>query len=407
MQKQSQLFGKTNKEFKQFESLNATLLQKAGFIHQEMAGVYSFLPLGKLVLDKIEVIVKEEMSKISNEINMPSLSSKESWEITGRLNTIDVLMKGLGANKASSDKNNAEYILNPTHEEIITPIAKKYNMSYKDFPFALFQIQTKFRNEARPKSGLLRGREFRMKDLYSFHTSMEDLKEYYEIVKESYFTIFERLGLKEYTVLVRSSGGDFTTDYSEEFQILCKNGEDTIYHDKENDIYYNKEIADKSIMKNGKLASEAGNIFILKDKFSKDFDYTVQLQNNTQSPIYMGCYGMGTSRIMGIIAENFNDENGIIWPESVSPYDYHLISQSKEFEKDIKKIIEKIQSKNKTVLWDDRENVSIGEKFTDSDLIGIPTRIVISKRSLESGGVEIKERKNKDSSIVKIDNLNI
>jgi prolyl-tRNA synthetase len=407
MQKQSQLFGKTNKEFKQFESLNATLLQKAGFIHQEMAGVYSFLPLGKLVLDKIEVIVKEEMSKISNEINMPSLSSKESWEITGRLNTIDVLMKGLGANKASSDKNNAEYILNPTHEEIITPIAKKYNMSYKDFPFALFQIQTKFRNEARPKSGLLRGREFRMKDLYSFHTSMEDLKEYYEIVKESYFTIFERLGLKEYTVLVRSSGGDFTTDYSEEFQILCKNGEDTIYHDKENDIYYNKEIADKSIMKNGKLASEAGNIFILKDKFSKDFDYTVQLQNNIQSPVYMGCYGMGTSRIMGIIAENFNDENGIIWPESVSPYDYHLISQSKEFEKDIKKIIEKIQSKNKTVLWDDRENVSMGEKFTDSDLIGIPTRIVISKRSLESGGVEIKERKNKDSSIVKIDNLNI
>jgi prolyl-tRNA synthetase len=407
MQKQSQLFGKTNKEFKQFESLNATLLQKAGFIHQEMAGVYSFLPLGKLVLDKIEVIVKEEMSKISNEINMPSLSSKESWEITGRLNTIDVLMKGLGANKASSDKNNAEYILNPTHEEIITPIAKKYNMSYKDFPFALFQIQTKFRNEARPKSGLLRGREFRMKDLYSFHTSMEDLKEYYEIVKESYFTIFERLGLKEYTVLVRSSGGDFTTDYSEEFQILCKNGEDTIYHDKENDIYYNKEIADKSIMKNGKLASEAGNIFILKDKFSKDFDYTVQLQNNIQSPVYMGCYGMGTSRIMGIIAENFNDENGLIWPESVSPYDYHLISQSKEFEKDIKKIIEKIQSKNKTVLWDDRENVSMGEKFTDSDLIGIPTRIVISKRSLESGGVEIKERKNKDSSIVKIDNLNI
>ena len=402
MQRQSRLFGKTNKEAKEFESLNATLLQKGGFIHQEMAGVYSYLPLGKLVLDKIENIVREEMLKIANEINMPALASKESWATTGRLDTVDILMKTIGANEKSYERHSGEYILNPTHEEVITPLAKEYNVSYKNFPFALFQIQTKFRNEARSKSGLLRGREFRMKDLYSFHTSIEDLKDYYEEVKKSYFTIFERLGLKEYTVIAKASGGDFTTDYSDEFQILCNNGEDIIYYDDKTDTYYNKEVAKKEILHNGKTASEGGNIFILKDKFTKAFDYTYQSKDNKKGEIYMGCYGLGTSRVMGIVAEIFNDESGLIWPESISPYDIHLITYGNITSKDIDKIKEIADKKNKTILWDDREEVSMGEKLKDSDLLGITTRLILSEKSIQSGGVEIKKRNKKESTIIPI-----
>jgi prolyl-tRNA synthetase len=405
MQRQSSLFGKTNKEAKEFESLNATLLTKAGFIHQEMAGVYSYLPLGKLVLDKIENLVREEMLKISNEINMPSLASKELWSTTGRIDSVDVLMKTIGANAKSYERNNVEYILNPTHEEVITPLAKEYIVSYKHFPFALFQIQTKFRNEARAKSGLLRGREFRMKDLYSFHTSIEDLKEYYEKVKKSYFIIFEKLGLKEYTVLVKASGGDFTNDYSDEFQVLCKNGEDIIYYDDKTNTYYNKEVASKDILHNGKNASEAGNIFILKDKFTKAFDYTYQTKDNKKGDIYMGCYGIGTSRVMGIIAENFNDNSGLIWPESISPYNIHLITYGKIKDSDIDKIKKIVEKKNKTILWDDRVDISMGEKLKDSDLIGISKRIILSEKSIQSGGVEIKERNKDKSNIIAIENI--
>ncbi len=400
MQRYSQLFGKTNRESKNFESLNATLLQKAGFINQEMAGVYNFLPLGLRVLNKIENIVRKEMLKISNEVLLPSLSPKDYWETTKRIDKIDILMQTIGANDLSSKKNTSSYILNPTHEEIITPLVKEYISSYKDLPLALFQIQTKFRNEARAKSGLLRGREFRMKDLYSFHISLEDLEDYYEKVKQSYFNIFEELGLKDSTILVKASGGDFTKDYSDEFQIICENGEDIVFLDKKTNTYYNKEIAKKEIINDGIKVSEAGNIFILGEKFSKDFNFTLKDKNNKDINIFMGCYGIGTSRIMGIIAEKFNDDNGLIWPENISPYDYHIISQSEDLETETKKIIEQIEKKGKTVLWDDRTDIHMGEKLSDADLIGISKRIVISKRSLEKGGVEIKQRNSFDTKIM-------
>lgn len=401
MQKYSQLFGKTNKESKEFDSLNATLLQKAGFISQEMSGVYLFLPLGKKVLDKIENIIRDEMLKISQEVILSNLSSKDKWEKTERIN-IDILLKAIGANKDSFNRNDTEYILNPSHEEVITPLAKEMNVSYKDFPFALFQIQTKFRNEARSKSGLLRGREFRMKDLYSFHTSEKDLKNYYEKVKISYFNIFEKLGLKDYTIIAKASGGDFTNNFSEEFQILCENGEDTIYFDEKNDIYYNKEIAPQNILHNGKKASEAGNIFILKDKYTKIFDYKFKDKSNEENYVYMGCYGIGTTRVMGIIAEIFNDDKGLIWPESISPYDIHLIGNN---DSQTKKIIKIIEENKLSVLWDERENVGIGEKLKDADLIGVPKRIIISERSLENGGVEIKRRNEELGKIVEISDL--
>ena len=239
----SQLYTKTLKVSKSYRSVNATLLIKGGFIDQTMAGVYSFLPLGLRVLNKIEQITREEMDKIATEVLLPALSPKKLWIQTGRLNTVDVLMKTAGANEISKSKNTNEYVLNCTHEDVITPLVQKFNTSYKDFPVALYQIQSKFRNEARAKSGLLRGREFRMKDLYSFHVSESDLKEYYEKVKAAYVKVYERVGLGEDTVVTLASGGDFTKAYSHEFQTLCESGEDLIFFDETTNTYYNKEVA--------------------------------------------------------------------------------------------------------------------------------------------------------------------
>ena len=239
----SKLFGKTKKSSKKFDSINATYLQKAGFIDQVMAGTYTYLPLGIKVLTKIEQIIREEMDKIGDEIFMPSITPISLWQQTGRFETVDVLMKTTAANKFALAKNASEYVLNPTHEEVIVPLGKKFILSYKDFPFALYQIQTKFRNEPRVKSGLLRGREFRMKDLYSFHTSVEDFKKYYEKAKKVYFRVFERLGLGKDTVIALASGGSFTDDYSHEFQTICISGEDTLFYLKNRNIYYNKEVA--------------------------------------------------------------------------------------------------------------------------------------------------------------------
>ena len=239
----SKLFGKTNKKSKEYNSVNATLLQKGGFIDMVMAGVYTYLPLGLKVLTNIENIIREEMNTIAYEVLMPSLTPKTAWEQTKRLNTVDVLMKTSPANEAALEKNNSEYILNPTHEEVVTPLAQKYNLSYKDFPFAVYQIQSKFRNEPRVKSGLLRGREFRMKDLYSFHTSVDDFKEYYEKAKEVYMNVFKKLGLGDDTVITLASGGSFTEDFSHEFQTICESGEDTLFYVKSKDTYYNKEVA--------------------------------------------------------------------------------------------------------------------------------------------------------------------
>jgi prolyl-tRNA synthetase len=407
--KLSRLFTKTTKDISsQTESINAQLLTRAGFIHQEMAGVYAYLPLGMKVIKKIEAIIRVEMDKIGEELLLPALSGRERWHATQRHDTIDVLMSTKGANEVSMSKSTAEYILNPTHEELITPIAKQFRTSYKDFPFALYQIQTKFRNEARAKSGLLRGREFIMKDLYSFHTSEAELNEFYEIAKQSYVNIFEVLGLGNDTFITLASGGDFTKEYSHEFQTLLESGEDVIYLDRSNNIAYNKEIVTPEDAKKlgvdfDKLeqvkASEVANIFPLGTKFSESLNYKYSAEDNSQNLVWMGSYGIGVSRLMGVIVEKFADEKGLVWPQSVAPFTYHIIALPDDENIKIgQKVYDILGSEN--CLFDDRNGTSTGAKFADADLIGCPVQIVVSKKTLEQNSVEVISRSGKFESFM-------
>lgn len=563
----SKLFGKTNKSAKQLGSVNGTLLTKAGYVDQVMAGVYTYLPLGLRVLNKIEQIIREEMDKISSEVLMPSIVPLQLWQQTKRLDTVDVLMKTTPANDFARKKNDTEYVLSPTHEEVITPLTQKFYFSYKDFPVAAYQIQTKFRNEPRVKSGLLRGREFRMKDLYSFHESEKSLKEYYEIAKKAYFEVFKRLELGKDTLLVLASGGDFTEDYSHEFQTRCDTGEDIIFFAKKANIAYNKEVTPskapeinnskenmkpkedvlgkgiigveelahylkipvekttktllfenekgeiivaavrggydiseyklKKISKSRTLvlasaatvkkitkaevgyagllnlpkevkvymdesmkgrknfecganrtnyhtinvnfgrdipepekfydlkialegdcnpengekyevfkAAEVGNIFPLYTKFSEAFGYSYSDEKGNQKPVYMGCYGIGSSRIMGVLVEKFHDEKGIKWPHIVAPFQVHLVGldlKDDVIKKQAESVYKKLLEKNIEVLFDDRENVSAGEKFADADLIGIPVRLVVSKRTEDK--IEYKKRSESQSELMTFDTL--
>jgi len=406
--RQSKLFGKTIKEVpKDEESVNARLLIRGGFVDKLMAGVYTYLPLGKRVLTKLENIIREEMDAIGGqEILMPALQKKEDWQTTGRWD-IDVMMKV----KTFFDK---EYGLGWTHEEVVTPLAKKYIRSYKDFPFAVYQIQTKFRSEKRAKSGILRGREFSMKDLYSFHTNEKDLDKFYDLAKDAYFKIFERVGIKNKTYLTYASGGAFSK-YSHEFQTLSSAGEDIIYICDKCKIAVNKEIIDdlkdscpECGNKNLKAekAVETGNIFKLKTRFTETFNFKFLDDAGKENLVLMGCYGMGPSRLMGTIVELFNDQNGIIWPKSIAPYQVHLVSLGGDeaVSKEAEKIYDSLQREGIEVLYDDRDE-SAGIKFKDSDLIGIPLRIVVSKKTLDKNSVEIKKRDKDGFEMVNIDEL--
>jgi prolyl-tRNA synthetase len=407
--KLSRLFTKTSKNISgQIESVNAQLLTRAGYIYQEMAGVYAFLPLGMRVIKNIEAIIREEMDKIGEELLMPALSGRERWHATKRHDAVDVLMSTRAANEKALEKSTAEYILNPTHEEIITPIAKHFRNSYKDFPFAVYQIQTKFRNEARAKSGLLRGREFIMKDLYSFHTSEADLNKFYETAKERYDAIFDRLGIGNDTFLTYASGGDFTDNYSHEYQTILDSGEDVIYLDRKNNLAYNKEVATpEDAEKLGVnfdeleqvMASEVGNIFPLGKKFSEHLDYYYSSEENTQNHVWMGCYGIGISRLMGVITEKFADDKGLVWPENIAPFKYHIVALP---DKENMVVAEKVYSAlgSDNCLMDDRDNASTGEKFADADLIGCPIQIVVSKKTLEKNSVEVISRTGKFESFM-------
>jgi prolyl-tRNA synthetase len=292
-------------------------------------------------------------------------------------------------------------VLNPTHEEVITPMMKRFIASYRDLPFAAYQFQVKFRNEARAKSGILRGREFPMKDLYSFHADEKDLNDYYEKVKAAYFKIYERVGLGEKTVLTFASGGAFSK-YSHEFQIFCEVGEDTIHLCEKCRVAVNADILQDqdSCPKCGNKqlkpykAVEAGNIFKLRTKFSEPFGLTYKDAKGQDHLVEMGCYGIGLSRLMGIIAEIFNDDKGLTWPESVAPYKVHLIAleDDKEVAKAAEKAYKELTGKGIEVLFDDRSDASAGEKFADADLIGLPVRAVISKKTLQKRSIEIKRR---------------
>lgn len=408
----SQLFTKTSKTVsEQTESKNAQLLTRAGFIYQELAGAYAFLPLGWRVIRNIEAIVREEMDKVGTELRLTALSSRERWHATKRHDTVDVLMSTKAANQAALEKSTAEYILNPTHEDIITPIAKHYSSSYKDLPFATYQIQTKFRNEARAKSGLLRGREFIMKDLYSFHTSEDDLKKFYELAKDRYVAVFDQVGLGSDTYITLASGGDFTHEYSHEFQTILDSGEDTIYLDRKNKIAYNKEIVTPEDAKKLGVdfdsfeqvsASEVGNIFPLGTKYSELLDYYYTDADNKRALVWMGSYGIGISRLMGVIAEKFSDDKGLMWPASVAPFQYHLVVLGENAKSQADKLYEELDS----CLYDDRDDAGAGQKLGDADLIGCPVRLVVSDRTLEQKGVEVSSRSGMfDTTTVKITDL--
>lgn len=384
---------KTQKSIVDEPSKNAQLLIKAGFVDRVMAGVYTLLPLGLRVLKKIEDIIREEIVRIGGqEVLMPALQPKEVWQATGRWETFDALFK-------VESHYDQKFALGPTHEEIIVPLAKKFIQSYKDLPLYLFQIQTKFRDEARAKSGLLRGREFGMKDLYSFHADEKDLDAYYEIVKKAYFKIFKRLGLKP--LLVEASGGTFSK-YSHEFQVLTEAGEDEIFY-CQCGFAQNKEIFNPQTqacpncqgeIKKGK-AIEIGNIFKLKTKYSEPFNLKFKDKDGIDKLVIMGCYGIGTTRLLGTIAEIYNDDHGLIWPESIAPAQAIIIPLSLSGAKNlrlIKKLRETLQKVNLEVIYDDRPRASLGEKFVDADLLGIPWRIVINKQTITNGLFELKQR---------------
>lgn len=562
--KYSKLPFRTNKLIsKEIVSKNASLLMRAGFIHQEVAGVYTFLPLGLRVLNKIEDIIREEMDKIGVELLMTSLAPIDNWITTKRFDSVDVLMKTTPANGKAKAKNMTEYVLSPTHEDLVTPLIQDFVKSYKEFPVAVYQIQTKFRNEPRAKSGLLRCREFRMKDLYSFHTSEEDLKKYYEVAREAYWNIFEKLGLgRSESYLTLASGGDFTEDYSHEFQTVCDAGEDTIFHVKSKNLTYNREVApskapavkndseelkpmqdvegkgiigveglakflkipvesttktilfenekgevlaaavrggydineeklrkitgakslvlasaetvkkvtkaevgyagilnlpkevkiymdesmenrrnfemganrtnyhsinvnfgrdldlpekfyDFKIAKEGDLypetdevyemykAAEIGNIFPLNTKFSKAFGFYFTDNEGKERPVYMGSYGLGSSRVMGVMVEKFADDKGLVWPKNVAPFDVHLISIKSNDKAE--EVYKKLQDRGVEVLFDDREDVSAGNQFADADLIGIPVRLVVSVKSGDK--IEWKKRDEKENELLNLDEI--
>jgi len=402
--RQSQLFARTIKELPKDEtSYNAQTLIRAGFIDKLAAGVYSFLPLGWRVLNKIKEIIREEMFLINGqEINMPALAPKENWEAAGRYESLDILFKTAGSDEK-------EYVLNPTHEEVVTPLAAKFIFSYRELPFAVFQIQTKFRNEKRVKAGLLRGREFLMKDLYSFHADQVDLDNYYIKATEAYKNIFKRLGLGDKTYLTYASGGSFCK-YSHEFQTLTESGEDLIYICPKCEVAVNKEIiaeqntcpecGEKKLVE--EKAVEVGNIFKLGTKFSDAFNLQYQAADASKQSVIMGCYGIGISRILGTIVEVCHDEKGIIWPETVAPFKAHLLTLNENEAAD--KIYQELIEAGVEVLYDDRD-LSAGEKFADADLIGCPYRLVVSKKTLAASSVELKNRQTGQEELVALSAL--
>ncbi len=394
---QSTLPNFSTKEFpKDEESYNSRILMRAGFIDKLMAGVYSYLPLGLRVLRKIENIVRSHMDEVGKEILMPSLHPKDLWAKTGRWESLDVLFKLI-----SRDKK--EYALGPTHEEVIVPLAQKAIFSYRDLPFAMYQIQTKFRDEPRAKSGLLRGREFLMKDLYSFHATKEDLEKYYARVKDVYLKLFADIGLD--AKVVEASGGTFSK-YSHEFQVITEMGEDTFVLCKSCGFARNKEILDAkegdpcpeckkpiSIVS----GSETGNIFELNTKYSEPFNLSYKDKEGNEQLVYMGCYGIGVSRLMGVVAEVFHDDKGLVWPMKVAPFSVHLVGLfgsddkvGKKIYDNASKLYEKLVAAGVDVLFDDRKGMNPGEKFAEADLIGIPIRLVVSEKT--GSKIEYKRR---------------
>jgi len=408
--RQSQLFTKTLKTMpKDEEAINAQLLIRGGFVRKLAAGVYTHLPLGWRVLHKINQIIREEMNAIGGqELLMPTLVPKEYWEKSKRWDT-EVMYK-LSVSNEKERASAENFGLGWTHEEVITYLATHFINSYKDLPLAVYQIQTKFRNEPRAKSGLLRGREFMMKDLYSFHTTKEDLDGYYETIIAAYKKIFSRLALKPR--LTEAGGGAFTKEYTHEFQVLAPAGEDTIFYCSQCDFSQNKEIVQ---LKEGDRCPKCGdiilvspgievaNVFKLGTRYSDAFSLKFLDKNGKKQPVVMGSYGIGVTRLMGTLVEVFHDVNGIMWPEAVSPFDVHLLviggKQSSEIAKTANRIYNQLQKAGAEVLYDDRD-ASAGEKFSDADLLGVTWRAVISEKTLPR--IELRRRDTPETKMISV-----
>lgn len=400
--KLSQSFVNTLREApKDAETINHKLLVRAGFVRQLMAGVYTYLPLGLKVLNKINNIVREEMNAIGGvEVLMPLLHPSKNWKTTGGWDKIDVLFKVRSRTKR-------DYALAQSNEETVTPLAQEFLHSHKDLPLAIYHINWKFRDELRSKSGILRGREFLMKDLYSFHIDQEDFEMFYKKAKQSYLNVFKRLGLT--AKVTEASGGGFSEKISYEFEVLTDAGEANILYCSKCDWCVNIDDIDKykegdkcPACSNNKLkhslAAEVGNVFDLGQKYTKAFGLTVVSEKGTKVYPIMGCYGIGITRTMGVVVEKFHDEKGIVWPKEISPFDVHLVGLNGKGED----IYNELKSKGVDVLFDDRE-VSAGEKFKDADLIGIPVRLVVSDKTGEK--IEYKERTSSESKLLDFDEI--
>jgi prolyl-tRNA synthetase len=403
--RRSKLFTKTLREAPADEvSKNAQLLIRAGFAYKEMAGAYAYLPLGLRVIEKIKQIVREEMASIdSNELVMTTLQRKEIWERTTRWSdeVVDIWFK-------TKLKDETEVGLGWSHEEPIVEMMKQYIHSYKDLPASLYQFQTKMRNELRAKSGIMRGREFVMKDMYSFHANAEDLEEYYQKTIEAYTRVYGRLGIGDDTYVTFASGGAFTK-FSHEFQTICDAGEDIIYLHRGKNVAVNEEVLDDAVKELGihpdelekVKTAEVGNIFNFGTQKTDEMGLYYVDADDKQQSLYIGSYGIGITRVMGVVAEKMSDERGLVWPEAIAPYRVYLVSIGDVDEK-AEKLYNTLNEKGVEVLWDDRA-VRPGEKFADADLMGIPWRLVVSEKTLAENKVELKARTSDETNLLTVD----
>ncbi len=402
----SKTFVKTLREAPKDEAAkNAQLLIRAGYIHKEIAGVYDYLPLGLRVIEKIKQIIREELNAIgAEEMQLTALQNPELWKKTDRWDDqkMDVWFK-------TELAAGGELGLAPTHEEPVTNLLRDYVSSYRDLPVLVYQFQTKFRNELRAKSGIMRTREFLMKDLYSFTTDEEDHKRIYAEVEGAYKRIYDRLGIGEDTYETFASGGVFSK-YSHEYQTLLPVGEDTVYYNSDKSVVLNKEVMEPEVLKDlgvteGELSedrgAEVGNIFTLKYKYSEPLGLKYQSNEGASETVFMGCYGIGVSRVLGVIVEKYADDKGLVFPEAVAPYKYYLLAMGEQGSKRAEEIYEQFKDKDEMIL-DDRD-ARFGEKMGDSELLGIPYRVIISDRTLETGEVEITNRRTGETQRVSID----
>lgn len=402
--RQSQLFTKTSKTAPADEvAKNAQLLIRAGFVYKEMAGVYAYLPLGIRVIEKIKQIVREEMNALhSNELVMTSLQRKEVWEKTGRWNdeTVDIWFK-------TQLKDETEVGLGWSHEEPIVNMMQSFVQSYKDLPISLYQFQTKMRNELRAKSGIMRGREFLMKDMYSFHATAEDLDNYYKQVIESYKRCYQRFGIGDDTYVTFASGGSFTK-FSHEFQTICEAGEDVIYLHRGKNVAVNEEVIDDAVAELGITreelepvkTAEVGNIFNFGTQKTDEMGLYYTDASGQRQSLYLGSYGIGITRVMGVIVEKFADDKGLVWPENVAPFKVHLMAVDDVSINKADELYHELTAAGVEVLYDDRQGVRAGAKFADADLIGLPWRVVISRRLLEDDKFELTYRATGNTQIL-------